>query len=206
MLLADIGNTNIKLWRDGVVTRQDAIAALLPSTPFCYINVNPDLDGALKRLDHAQDIAPYFRFETSYRGLGVDRIAACYTVDTGVVVDAGSAITVDVMDSGRHFGGFILPGIRSCKESFVNISPKLVCDLNPSIDLTQLPNTTNDALNYAIFGSIVSLIRTHTKGKRIYLTGGDAKQLYKLLPEATVVPDLVFRGMQKAIKEKGISC
>ena len=206
MLLADIGNTNIKLWRDGIIERRAAAADLLPETPFCYINVNPDLNVALKGLVYAHDLAPFFCFETSYKGMGIDRVAACYTIDTGVVVDAGSAITVDVMDSGRHLGGFILPGIRSCKESFVNISPKLVCDLNPSTDLEQLPKNTNDALNYAIFGSIVSMIRQHAFKKRIYLTGGDAKRLHGFLPEATVVPDLVFQGMQKVIKEKGISC
>ena len=206
MLLLDIGNTNIKVYDGEDVSRIEAKEEHLPSQPFCYINVNPKLHEVLQQRKDAVDLAGYFAFRTAYEGMGVDRVAACYSVEDGVVVDAGSAITVDIMQNGVHQGGFIMPGIRSYKESFVNISTRLTYDSESEISLDKLPQNTNDALMYAVYKSIVLMIQTHAKGKTIYMTGGDAKQIGKYLDGVKYDEYLVFRGMQKVIKETGISC
>ena len=206
MLLLDIGNTNIKIYDGKEVRRKAARAENLPDKPFCYINVNSELDPVLAHRLNATDLAPLFRFSTAYRGMGIDRIAACYTVKNGVVVDAGSAITVDIMKQGVHEGGFILPGIRSCKDSFANISPKLMMDPKKEISLKRLPQNTSDALLYATLKSILLMIAFHAKGAPVCVTGGDGALLCQHLPNAIYKENLVFQGMQKVIKETGRSC
>jgi len=76
MLLLDIGNTNIKIYDGKEVRRRVACAENLPDKPFCYINVNPELEPVLVQRHTATDLAPFFQFSTEYKGLGIDRIAA----------------------------------------------------------------------------------------------------------------------------------
>ena len=206
MLLLDIGNTNIKIYDGKEVRRVAAHARNIPHEAFCYISVNPRLEETLRLTPHATDLAPLFDFPTHYAGIGIDRVAACYSVENGVVVDAGSAVTVDIMKHGVHQGGFILPGIRSCKESFVNISSKLIMDPEKEISLSTLPQNTGDALLYATLKSILLMIAYHARGERIYVTGGDGVRLCEYLHNAEYDGNLVFKGMRKVIKERGRSC
>ncbi len=206
MLLLDIGNTNIKLFDGKEVLRFDAVPKNLPRERFCYINVNPKMADALSQNRFGTDLAPMFRFKTAYSGLGIDRVAACYTVKRGVVVDAGSAITVDIMNASQHKGGFILPGICSYKDSFANISSRLICDLESEISLDSLPQNTNDALLYAALKSIVLMIDYHAAGAPVYVTGGDGRRICRYLDNAHYDENLIFKGMQKVIKETGLIC
>jgi type III pantothenate kinase len=123
-----------------------------------------------------------------------------------VVVDAGSAITVDRMRNGVHEGGFILPGFGATKDSFAKISPKLTYDLKNEIALDRLPLSTQDALLYATIKPVILAIESTAEDLPIYLTGGDGKELLAYLPQAVYREDLVFEGMQRVIKEKKLSC
>ncbi len=205
MLLLDVGNSRIKIWEEGRVRTLPATPDVsLPDTPFYYICVNAALLKRLAQMPHAIDLASCFALKRRYEGLGIDRIAACYAIESGVVVDAGSAITVDVMEAGVHQGGFILPGIRSFEQSFATISPTLAQKLDlRDVDLTQLPQKTSGALHYGTLKAIVLPILEVAKGRRLYLCGGDAEVLAEYLPRCEVRADLVFEGMQKVIKERG---
>ena len=120
-----------------------------------------------------------------------------------MVVDAGSAITVDVMSKGVHLGGFILPGILSYKESFAKISTTLIFDVDENIDIKKLPKNTDEALNFAIFNSIYLMIRDVLEDKKLYFTGGDGEKLSKNFKRSVYKKDLIFLGMKRAIKEIG---
>ena len=89
---------------------------------------------------------------------GVDRRALCLSRDNGIFVDAGSAITVDVMENGGYQGGFILPGIRAYLRCYADISPVLETEINETVDMAQLPLTTKDGISYGIIASIKALI------------------------------------------------
>ncbi len=206
MWLLDIGNTTVKVKSDEGVARFGVSEYRFPSEPFYYINVNPKLAQTLATMPQAQDIAQWFVFESTYRGLGVDRIAACYTIENGVVVDAGSAITVDVMREGRHMGGFIMPGLSATKASFAKISSRLVYDLKPQTNLQQLPQSTEDALGYATLKPVVLMIADVRGDLPVYVTGGDGQRIVPYMEHAVYCEELVFEGMQKAIKEKGRVC
>ncbi|NCB54283.1 MAG: type III pantothenate kinase, partial [Epsilonproteobacteria bacterium] len=163
--------------------------------------VNQALTQFLQTKEGYIDLEPYFEFDTIYQGLGIDRIAACSTVKDGMIVDAGSAVTVDIMSGGMHLGGFILPGISAYERAFASISPRLEMPLNPNISLDALPQKTNDALSYGVIRSIILLLEVTCKDKRIYFTGGDGKFFSKFFSNAIFDRSLIFRGMLKTIKE-----
>ncbi len=196
MLLADIGNSFIKIYKNGEIERKNLNE--FPKEKFFYINVNKKIDIP----KHGINIEKWFDLKTSYKNLGIDRIAACYTVKNGVVIDAGSAITVDIMENGIHKGGFILPGLRAYQKSFATISPILDMNLSKNVSLNTLPLNTKDAISFATFGSIACLIERIANSKKIYLTGGDGEVLLNFLKNAAYEKLLVFNGMIKAIKEK----
>ncbi len=146
-------------------------------------------------------LEPYFDFDTSYVGLGIDRVAACYIIEDGLVVDAGSAITLDIMSANVHLGGFILPGISAQLNTLRQISSRLSVSLRSSIDLNMLPQDTNTAASYGIISSIVLLIEHNHKGKKIYFTGGDGPYLSRYFPESIYNKALIFDGLKKVIQE-----
>ncbi len=194
MLLYDVGNTNIKCYKDGKITLVDDFD---DNKKFYYICVNHRVID----FKNGIDLAPHFKLQTSYKGMGVDRIATCYAVENGVVVDVGSAITVDVMENSVHVGGFILPGLRAYKESFATISSALVFDIDEDIDIEKLPQNTSKALNYALFKYIFLMIKDIASEKKIYFCGGDGEMISKFFQDSTYKNDLVFLGMKKVIKE-----
>lgn len=203
MVLCDIGNSDVKFLQDNKFSSLsfEEFAAFQNEERVFYINVNHSLKKLVSSKSNFIDIEPYFKFDTIYQGLGVDRIAACYTIADGVVVDAGSAITVDIMSSSMHLGGFILPGIASFRKAYAEISPILKCELNTQIYLDTLPQRTIDAVSYGTFKSIYLLIKDAAYNKNLYFTGGDGRFLERFFDRAIFDKLLVFRGMQKVIEQ-----
>ena len=136
--------------------------------------------------------------------MGIDRISACYTIKDGIIVDAGSAITIDIISNSVHLGGFILPGIASYKKAFHQISPKLKHELNTQVSIDAFPQKTIDAMSYGVFKSIYLLIKDTACGKKLYFTGGDGQFLANFFDNAIYDKLLIFRGMKKAIEDSNI--
>lgn len=204
MLLLDVGNYSAKIWHDGKISHKNIseLNSFSPKETAYYISVNSHfLPKSLKFID----IKNYFMFDTIYKGLGVDRIAGCYTLKNGVVVDAGSAITVDVMIDGSHQGGFIMTGISSQLKANKEISSALDIPFNSQVDLECLPQKTNDAVSFGIVAPLACLLKDISKNKNLYFTGGDGSFLSKFFDNAIYDRNLVFRGMLKALKERGIN-
>lgn len=208
MILCDIGNTNASFFDGRRVWNLtiDEFIAYEPTEKIYYINVN---DRAEQKLLNSLfiDISPYIKLNSTYIGLGVDRAAACYAINNGLIVDAGSAITLDLMANGCHIGGFIIPGISTTLASLKNISPRLNLPLNTNVDLDCLPQRTQDALSYGVIKPIISLISYFSSQKTIYFTGGDGEFLSRFFNQSLYDRMLIFRGMQRAINEnKEILC
>ena len=126
----------------------------------------------LKLNSNAVNLKEKVNFDTSYEGLGIDRIMACKAVDDGIVVDAASAVTIDIMHEGVHLGGVIMPGISAFKEAFGRISKKL--DLSfCEIDFNKIPQNTKEAISFGSIGAIILMIEKFKKNKKVYFTGGD---------------------------------
>jgi type III pantothenate kinase len=120
--------------------------------------------------------------------VGLDRlfnaIAVAARMEQGraaLIVDAGSAVTVDLLDETHAFaGGVILPGLRLMAASLHEHTAQL-----PLVDLKKMPpvpaRNTADAIEagvlHAVLGGIERVLQflfsEHTNAL-VYLTGGDA--------------------------------
>ena len=197
MILVDIGNTNFHIYENGKIYNLKKPKKF--NKKVYYISVNKSKEKEFLLLNpEAVNLKDYVEFKSSYKNLGIDRIMACKTVENGVVVDAGSAITIDVMRDGVHQGGIITLGLFAFRVAFVKISEVLKVKYK-DIDLSKLPQNTNEALVYGSVGSVIGLIKQFSGP--YYFTGGDGEFLAKFV-DGIYIKDLVFRGMIKTIKEK----
>ena len=144
--------------------------------------------------------------------LGVDRwlalLAAAELVDSDcMVIDAGSAITVDLLRAdGRHLGGAILPGCSTSQADFKRIF-RHIDFTDPAIDEIEAPGistVTAIQLDFARSSMeiLVDLVERWVDwfdaSPTLLLTGGDAHTVQRALSQPTrIVPDLVFLGMRR---------
>lgn len=205
MILCDIGNTTVDWFIDGKASKQsvDDFDPHLYTEKLCYINVNTKLSSLLHSLDNWYDVSKLVDRDKYYPTIGIDRVMVCEAISDGVIVDAGSAITVDVMCNGHYEGGFISLGLRSAQEAYRQLSPALAESFNFEVDLTIMAKNTPDAITIGFLAPLVDKI--NSLGKPIYVTGGDSCLFSSLLSDAIMDDHLVFKGMQKLI-EKGQLC
>lgn len=142
--------------------------------------------------------------------LGLDRVLACYGAwrlsekKPVIVVDAGTATTIDFMDhNGTFRGGVIAPGIAAMEHGLRNHAPAL-----PVVDRVRPavwpPKSTTEALQWGITGSFQNMVRDHVQRflsdepeSVIWLSGGDAALLMNLGDKKTQYhPNLVFEGLK----------
>ncbi len=206
VLLADIGNSYFHIYNGSEIEHLSYEGAIrkYSKKALCYISVKQQLDSTIENIHLWKNISQQIHLEGAYETMGVDRKVLCLSHENGVFVDAGSAITVDIMQDGKYMGGFILPGLKAMLQAYASISPVLKTELNETISLERLPATTKDGISYGIIASIKALIDKHSDGKSLYFTGGDGKLLSGFFEEAIYDEMLVFDGMRKVIKESEI--
>lgn len=206
MLLCDIGNTFFHFFYRGRVWREEPNALSRKNEDYCiyYISVNARNERKLlESHSNCQNIADLIALDTIYKGLGIDRKAACFGIDNGIIIDAGSAITIDIIQERVHLGGYIMPGIESYKKMFSKIDV-LNVEFNLGVSLDSIPQNTRDAVSYGCLKSIVLSIESVAKDNFIYFTGGDGKFLSRFFPNSLFDNTLVFKGMQKALESRQI--
>jgi type III pantothenate kinase len=146
--------------------------------------------------------------------LGADRWAALLGARGLVegpclVVDAGSALTIDAMDAGgRHLGGWILPGLAMMVEALEARTGDLGVLRRASAAQASgaFPADTGPAMEQgarlaavgAIQAAWVRLQACASMPARLLLTGGDGPGLAAELAPAELVQDLVLRGLARA--------
>lgn len=202
LIFCDIGNTSYH-FLDGKKEYKRSVDGFDPSSvqeEVYYISVNASADKKLSRLSNWHDMRSCIDWDGYYETMGVDRIMACEAIEEGLIIDAGSAITVDLVSEGRFEGGFIYPGLAVMQESYVNISPRLDYSLNFELDLDKMPKNSRDAISYGVLRTLYSEVMRHNK--MIYLTGGDATKLAKIFPGAVVDEQLLFKGMKKMMEKR----
>lgn len=203
MILCDIGNTFFHFFYKGRVWKEEPNALSRKNEDYCiyYISVNQRNERKLlESHSNCQNIANLINLDTIYKGLGIDRKAACFGIDNGIIIDAGSAITIDIIQERVHLGGYIMPGIESYRKMFSKIDV-LNVELNMGVPLDMIPQNTQDAVSYGCLKSIILSIDSIAKNNLIYFTGGDGKFLSRFFPNSLFDNTLVFKGMQKAIAE-----
>jgi len=203
MLLADIGNTHFHIYDSNQIEHlsyDDAIEKY-KNRELYYISVKHQLTDKIKNIKQWKNISSLISIECSYETMGIDRKALCLSYENGIFIDAGTAITVDIVEEGIYRGGYIFPGIKAMLQTYKSISPALDVELNKEISLDNLPSTTKDGISYGIIASIKALIDKHSDGKTIYVTGGDGKFISNFFPNSIYDELLIFKGIKNAIKK-----
>ncbi|MDR9415754.1 MAG: type III pantothenate kinase [Gracilimonas sp.] len=156
--------------------------------------------------DIPRELLDYKTVET----LGIDRFLACFgatsqTSNSVVVIDAGTALTLDFMDQDDVFhGGVIAPGINHFMQVLPEKAPAL-----PKVELN-VPTTwpgksTIDSLKWGQAGfykmAIEHILYEYEKefgSFELYITGGSGAKIQSLLDrEAKHRPFLVFDGLER---------
>ena len=197
MLLCDIGNTSYHFF-DGIQSFKRDVNSFDPATiaqDVSYICVHPHIAQKVSSLPNWRNLEPFVDRSRYYDTMGIDRIMACEAVENGVIVDAGSAITVDIMQDALYQGGFIYPGIKSFHKAYASISPLLAQEFDFSLRMDFLPKNTSHALTYGFLSGLVKEILSYELD--IIVTGGDANLIASFLPDSRVEEHLLFFGMQK---------
>ncbi len=204
MLLCDIGNTTYHFFDDKESYKKD-VKIFDPSSvtdEIFYICVNPNIKKLLKPLKNWVDLSGYVDMKNYYETMGIDRIAACEAIEEGVIVDAGSAVTVDVVKGGKFEGGFIYPGTSAMSKCYKNISDALEYSFNFELDLDKMPKNSRDAISYGYLKLLYSEVKSY--GMDIYLTGGDAAEFAKIFPASHIDEILLFKGMKNIMKKANL--
>ncbi len=203
MLLCDIGNTSYHFF-DGKRDFKEPVKSFDPTSltqKIYYISVNHSLTQQLQSLDNWINLEQFVDKSNYYDSMGIDRIFAIEAVKkkSCVIVDAGSAVTVDVVKEGKFVGGFIYPGLDAMQKTYENISPALTYPFNFELSLEKLPKNSQDAMSYGYLKLLYNEVIAYDL--EIILTGGNAQAFAKLFQNARLKPCLVFQGMKKIIEE-----
>ena len=147
--------------------------------------------------------------------VGIDRLLnalAAYrrTKKATIVIDFGTAITIDIVSGkGEFLGGLILPGIRASAYA-LNKQTALL----PEVDIKKPKNVIGENVDDAIkagiyFGTTGSIIHIIRKVRKVYkdlqyiiATGGDANTFKKDISKIDkVIPCLTLEGIRIAFAE-----
>jgi len=142
-----------------------------------------------------------------YKGmLGPDRIADAlggikkYGFPL-IILDMGSAVTVDLVDSNGVFkGGTIFPGIRWQIDA-LNKFTGLIKDIKFSIHYDIPGNDTSTSVNggvlFSIIGGVKEIIKKYKEKElnpKLIITGGDGEIIKEYIPDAFFEPHLTMIG------------
>jgi type III pantothenate kinase len=148
--------------------------------------------------------------------LGADRwanlIAAhAYYPGPAVIIDCGTAITIDALDAaGRHLGGLIVPGMDLMSAALVGSAAGIELTDPGSQSVSLLGSSTESAVAGGVLYTAVALVDRVCQDLRaelgrttsMLLTGGDAGRLLPLLDtRPRHDANLVLKGLSVFAKE-----
>ena len=146
--------------------------------------------------------------------VGEDRLlsaAAAYDIlkQACVVVDAGTAVTVDLVDgAGTFHGGAIVPGARMMLQA-MHEHTALLPDVSLEAPAELIGRNTAEAMRGGVFhgirGAVRELVEHYAEQIGIYpivtATGGDAELLFADYPLVErIVPELPLLGMAVTLR------
>ena len=160
--------------------------------------------------------------------VGIDRLLAAFAATElygdapMLVIDAGSALTVDVVQNRTFCGGAILPGLVPLSETYPIISHQL-----PTVPIPRFPDcakipppvfpgkSTEDAIHCGLYwGTIGAIMQCcgmffrRTEDVRLVLAGGDSQyllpELARLIPSQQIKHNrnLVLEGINLCFQER----
>ncbi len=154
------------------------------------------------------------------RQLGVDRWVAMIGAraefqTTCLIVDAGTAVTLDALDaSGRHLGGEIIPGVGLMAASLADETSDIPAVRRKAAgdrgSLAMFANTTAAAVGQGALNAVAGAIEraarilcSEVEEPVVVLTGGDASRILTSLDDAAEHrPHLVLQGLARILEDR----
>ncbi|MDQ0742690.1 pantothenate kinase [Pseudomonas sp. W4I3] len=150
-----------------------------------------------------------------FERLGLDRwlaILGGHKLAPGacLVLDFGTAATADFIGAdGEHLGGFICPGLPLMRNQLRTHTRKIRYDdaaAERAMECLSPGRTTAEAVERGCTLMLRGFVLTQIELARgywgddftVFLTGGDADLVFDAVPQARLVPDLVFIGLAMA--------
>lgn len=245
ILTIDAGNTRIKwglfdaagnITSQGACLHTELAQLVLPQASKTVISnvagsgVETHLNHLLEQHDNVQFIASQAsacgvqNHYTAPAKLGTDRWAALIAAwhikqSPCVVVNAGTAVTIDAIDNATFNGGLIIPGMDLMQQSLYLATAQLpIQAARDDVEIDILARNTHDAIFagalYAISGAIVQMAQTlHAKTQQapwILISGGNAaiihrhvikahstlnEQNHDVTNHAVIIDNLVLQGL-----------
>ncbi len=172
---------------------------------------------ATRRSDACRSLAtedlPIIVKTESPQRVGIDRLLAAFGANArreagrpAIVIDAGSAITVDALDvDGAFLGGAILPGLSLQAKALDDFTERLpLVEIGDDAAPPPVGRNTEAAIRsgivWGVRGAVKELARRMSlefnSTPQLFLTGGDASVLLTAFDEQPiVVPHLVLAGI-----------
>ncbi len=187
----------------------------LPAGEIAAISVVPGLRRELEKrgiffLDSFNSCGKVDFTRVDCSTLGADRVAnaealAAFYPLPGIVLDCGTAITMELVDEEFVFrGGAIAPGRSLMRRSLFSGTAQL-----PDIPLSRnvpadIGAGTRNTIAFGVDCGCIGMVREYIRiarekhnVKSIILTGGDGKFFHPALPEATLAPlDFTYHGIR----------
>lgn len=231
-LLLDVGNSRTKAvcYAEGTYQILAALtASKLTSLPLKAVYVSSvakEEQLALLRAELGLERLPWrclcseehgFELKNGYTEpakLGVDRWLAMqgavrqYPATDILVVDAGTAMTIDWVDStSQHLGGWIVSGLKLQQQALLTNTARVaqVIESKGKGSPSVLPGSNTLAgVENGAFAAVIGTIRLAWQIRpmqQLMITGGDAETLIPHLNDLPVVYDplLIFRGMARYV-------
>ena len=165
------------------------------------------------RLDHNTPLPVVIDYDSPCT-LGQDRVAAavgaatCAPGRNVLIVDAGTAVTLDIVTADGHFlGGNISPGLHMRFEALNNYTSRLpLVDYNGEVPL--IGHNTVTAIRAGVVGGLVSEIEGYIdkivakmgNDLVVIVTGGDSNYLAsRLSRQVSVVGNLLSIGLNRIL-------
>jgi type III pantothenate kinase len=152
--------------------------------------------------------------------VGIDRLLDAVAANSrrrpgvrAVIIDAGSAVTVDCLDErGAFVGGAILPGLRLMAMALHEHTALLplidVPASPPPLPGTSTPEAMAAGVFWAVAGGTQALIREMAAQAGtppdVFLTGGDGPSLQPVLgPDVQLWPAMTLEGIRLTVEASG---
>jgi type III pantothenate kinase len=232
MILVEIGNTSVKAVRqesgervplfkvstNDIVELRQQLKTLQSKDLLLLSSVRKDLTSVIieSREQMSVHVIQYDQlgkirldYETP-ETLGIDRVLACaggvyHAKSDVIVVDAGTACTIDFMTKDYTFkGGVILPGLPMLRHSMETLTPELP-EVEPGVPADFPGKSTRDAIKIGVNGGFLHAItrfieqyKSRFKDAQVLITGGDGPFIQKSLNAAyssRYFENLVFDGI-----------
>jgi len=234
-LIIDVGNTRVKaavfeidtileilvFEKEKILEKIEKIIAEFPITKGIISAVGNLSEEKIAELHQLLDLinlnhstkVPFINKYATPKTLGVDRIAlasgaaAKFPESNVLVIDAGTCITYDIVNSkSEYLGGAISPGLRTRYKALHHFTAKLP-ELETSDLETYIGNTTDTSIHSGVVNGIVQeidgIINQYTKdfsNLTVVLTGGDTNFLAKQLKSSIFAnQNFLLEGLQEIL-------